>query len=143
MESRSPILHSVPDLDSLDRLAVAFVEGLSVRDVVCLSGPLGAGKTTFVRSCVRAMGYEEVVKSPTFNIIQTFETVLPVLHADLYRLASATGFGLEDLFETHVSFIEWPDRLAGMLDPDEVYWVEIEFAEIGRTVTVTPPFEGR
>lgn len=143
MESQSPTSHNVPDLEALDRLAASFVEGLRLPDVVCLSGPLGAGKTTFVRACLRALGYSAAVKSPTFNLIQTFDTTPPVLHADLYRLANATGFGLEELLETHLSFVEWPDRLAGMLDPDEVYWVEIDFAGEGRTFRITPPFEPR
>src|SRR4051812_35400044 len=78
-------------------------------DVILLSGELGAGKTTLVRGYLEGLGHKETVRSPTFNLIQLFETNPPVLHADLYRLKSYVGLGLEDYLETHVCFVEWPD----------------------------------
>jgi tRNA threonylcarbamoyladenosine biosynthesis protein TsaE len=124
-----------------DLLPVAkeLLAELKLGDVVCLDGPLGAGKTTFVRTALGALGFLDSVRSPTFNILQTFETEPPVLHADLYRLANAEGFGLEDLLPDYISFIEWPDRLQGLIDPDSVYWVEISFTDTGRQLRITRP----
>ena len=63
-----------------------------------------------------------------------------MLHADLYRLTSAEGLGLEDYFDTHLCLIEWPDRLGALL-PGQVLRVKIEFGEgeSQRVVTLTLP----
>lgn len=108
-------------------------------DVVLLSGPLGAGKTTFVRGYVEGLGHEEPVRSPTFNLVQVFGTEPPVMHADLYRVQSAEGIGLEDYLDTHVCFIEWPDRAGSFFREGECWKVEIRFAEGGREVEVSRP----
>lgn len=107
-------------------------------DIVLLKGELGAGKTTFVRGVVESLGVADPVKSPTFNLIQLFETRPPVMHADLYRLKSADGVGIEEYFEDHLSLIEWPDRL-GDLTPEEAWTIAIEFEGDGRRVQISAP----
>jgi tRNA threonylcarbamoyladenosine biosynthesis protein TsaE len=84
-------------------------------DVVLVSGDLGAGKTTFVRGAMRALGVTEPVTSPTFVIGVTYEGAAgPVAHLDLYRLH---GLGDEDpgLLDPYfgpdtVTFVEWPEQ---------------------------------
>lgn len=129
----------------LAQLAEKLLPQWNVGDIVALQGPLGAGKTTFVRACLRACGYEGAVRSPTFNLIQTFATTPPILHSDLYRVKSAAGLGLEDEFADHLTFIEWPDRMADLIPAEECWWVQIEFGQTAeaRIVTVTPPVPGR
>jgi tRNA threonylcarbamoyladenosine biosynthesis protein TsaE len=105
-------------------------------DVVFLSGPLGSGKTTLVRGLLESLGVTDPVRSPTYNLIQIFDTQPAVLHADLYRVKSHMGIGLEDYLESHLCLIEWPDRAAGLVRPDEAWHVDIEFAPVGRVVTV-------
>lgn len=112
-------------------LAEKFVAG----DVVLLSGELGAGKTTLVRGILSGLGWKGEVRSPTFNLIQTYETAPPVLHADLYRLKSADGLGLEEESEGRLCLIEWPDRLGAVLAG--TWQVEITFAGNGRNVSVS------
>ena len=112
---------------------------LSVGDVVLLDGPLGAGKTTLVRGLVEALGFDHAVRSPTFNLIQTFETVPPVMHADLYRVASYQGIGMEEYLESHVCLIEWPDRAVGLIDPALCWLVHVDFADSGRAISIEPP----
>lgn len=104
-----------------------------------LKGELGAGKTTLVRGVLEGLGFDGPVRSPTFNLIQTFDTKPPVMHADLYRLKSAIGVGLEDYLDTHLCLVEWPDRLGGLIDPDSAWQVEIEFEANGRLVRIIPP----
>ena len=108
-------------------------------DTILLAGVLGAGKTTFVRGFVEALGWRGAVRSPTFNLIQTFDTKPPVMHADLYRLKSATGLGIEDYLDDHVCLIEWPDRLAGLVDPTRCFRVSMEFHNSGRMINITEP----
>lgn len=122
-------------------LGAALGREFAPGDVVFLEGDLGAGKTTLVRGLLEGLGHTGAVRSPTFNLLQTFETKPPVLHADLYRVQGAEGIGLEDYFETHVSLIEWPDRAHGLIDPAEAWRVRIDFVPEGRTVEVRRPLE--
>lgn len=87
--------------------------------VILLVGGLGAGKSTFARAFIQALaspGAAFEIPSPTFTLIQTYdETRIPVTHADLYRLTSASELdelGLEDLLPSHIILVEWPERLA-------------------------------
>ena len=88
--------------------------------IVLLRGALGAGKSVFARSFIRALappGDLFDIPSPTFTLVQTYdETRIPVAHVDLYRLAAAAEaeeLGLEDLVRDHILLIEWPERLDG------------------------------
>src|SRR5258708_7628186 len=80
---------ALPDLDAPPRLGAGVARGLGVGDCVALWGELGAGKTTLARAILRALGVEEDVPSPTFTIVQSYETPrLAVSHYDLYRIKS-------------------------------------------------------
>jgi tRNA threonylcarbamoyladenosine biosynthesis protein TsaE len=124
-------------------LGAQLARKLKAGDVVLLSGELGAGKTTLVRGLVEDLGHTGAVRSPTFNLIQTFDTNPPVMHADLYRVKSYRGIGLEDYLSTHVCLIEWPDRAIGLIDFEDCWRVELSFAPTGRDAIVTPPQKPR
>ncbi len=102
--------------------------------LVLLIGELGAGKTTLVRGVLEGLGHVGAVRSPTFNLIQTYATDPPVMHADLYRLQAATGLGLEEYLDDHLCLIEWPDRLGDAFDLSEAVTVQIDFEGEGRLV---------
>ncbi|HTQ11225.1 MAG TPA: tRNA (adenosine(37)-N6)-threonylcarbamoyltransferase complex ATPase subunit type 1 TsaE [Fimbriimonadaceae bacterium] len=108
-------------------------------DAVLLEGPLGAGKTTLVRGLLESLGVTAPVRSPTYNLLQVFDTDPPVLHADLYRAKTYLGIGLEDYLETHLCLIEWPDRAMGLLVEGRAWLVRIDFTPTGRTVDITEP----
>lgn len=97
---------------------------LCAGDVLALSGDLGAGKTHLVQGIARALGAEERVTSPTFNLLLVHPGPLPLYHFDLYRLESEDD--LEDIafYETlesdGVSAIEWGDRFPASLPPDHL-----------------------
>lgn len=107
--------------------------------VVFLSGELGAGKTTLVRGMLGELGVHEGVRSPTFTLMQVYETQPPVLHVDLYRVKSYLGLGLEDYLDSHLVLIEWPDRAAGLIPEHEAWHIGIEFKEPGRRVRLQAP----
>ena len=114
---------------------------LAAGDVVLLSGELGTGKTTLIRGILEGLGHHGSVRSPTFNLIQTFATAPPVMHADLYRVRSYAGTGIEDYLETHLCLVEWPDRLGDLVDPASCWRVTIDFVPEGRSIGVLRPGE--
>jgi hypothetical protein len=115
---------TVPNEAALHRLAVDIALALAPGDLVTLSGDLGAGKTTFARALIRHLADDPAIEvpSPTFTLMQSYDLPrFPVVHADLYRLTDSTELaelGLDDLPETTVVLLEWPDRAAGWLPPD-------------------------
>ncbi len=89
---------------------------LRVGDVVLIDGPLGAGKTAFVRGIAEGLGADPSdVSSPTFTILQQYAGTSTLYHADLYRLtpAEAADIGLEETGLDGVLAVEWPDRWNG------------------------------
>jgi tRNA threonylcarbamoyladenosine biosynthesis protein TsaE len=103
-------------------LAIALASHAEIGDVIGLSGPLGAGKTSFARAFIQTLAGPLEVPSPTFTLVQTYETESgSIWHFDLYRLAApddAFELGIEDAFAEAISLIEWPERLAHLMPPD-------------------------
>ncbi len=112
--SRELITESPEETEAAaERLAGRLRRG----DLLLLTGPLGAGKTTFVRGLARGLGVAGLVQSPTFQLLRTHPGDLPLAHVDLYRLEAAAelaDLGLEDHLEAGVVVIEWGDRLEGL-----------------------------
>lgn len=98
-----------------EALAAQLASSLQLGDVVLISGELGAGKTTFVRGAVRALGVQVPVTSPTFTIARRYEDGrLPISHLDLFRLAGLEAEEPElladELGGDRVAFVEWPEQ---------------------------------
>lgn len=99
--------------------------------VIALIGPLGAGKTHFVRAVAEGLGIRNplAVTSPTFVLIQEYPARLPIFHFDAYRLSGPREFldlGVEEYYTAGgVCLIEWADRVAAAL-PDDYLRIEIE-----------------
>jgi tRNA threonylcarbamoyladenosine biosynthesis protein TsaE len=105
-----------------------------------LAGPLGAGKTTFARALLRALGAGERVKSPTYTLIETYALAdLTAQHLDLYRIAAPEELewlGLRDLADGAVLWlVEWPERGAGAI-PEPDLTVSLAHAASGRDVAL-------
>ena len=98
-----------------ERAGAALAARLRPGDVVLVSGELGAGKTTFVRGALRALGVTEPVTSPTFVVGTLYDGAHgPLAHLDLYRLAGLRDEdpGLLDPYfgPDVITFVEWPER---------------------------------
>lgn len=122
-------------------LAADLAKGWRAGDVVLLSGPLGAGKTTFCRCVLASLGWRGIVRSPTFTLVNLYETEPAAAHVDLYRVEAAVGLGLEEVLDERLCLIEWPDRLQGLVDVRRCWRIAIEFgtSDDERLVEVLPP----
>ena len=99
----------------LDGFTKEYLLDLPVPSVVGFQGSLGAGKTTIIKNIIGNLGIEEIVTSPTFNIVKSYRNEdLDVYHVDLYRISSIHEFNDLDLplfKENTLFFIEWSDLL--------------------------------
>ena len=105
-------------------------QALEVGEVVALSGPLGAGKTTLSQGLARGLGVQDqAVRSPTFTLCNEYVGRLPVQHYDFYRLGGlddAEDLDLRDrLGGGAVSIVEWADRFTELLPPDTI-WIFLD-----------------
>jgi tRNA threonylcarbamoyladenosine biosynthesis protein TsaE len=135
---------SLPTRRDTRRLGRALAGALAPGDAIILSGPLGAGKTFFVRGLCRALGLpeHEPVQSPTFNLVRELATKPRVIHADLYRLGSleeAEQLGLlEQRDAGAVLLAEWAERFPEALGPD-CLTLHIELGPRRATLTASGP----
>lgn len=111
------------DLAATEALAARLAALARPGDAILLSGPLGAGKSAFARAFLRAAAADPAldVPSPTFTLVQAYETRIGTIHHfDLWRLSDASA--LEELdwdsARDGIVLVEWPDRL-GFLTPDD------------------------
>lgn len=118
-------------------------------DVITLSGPLSAGKTTLVRGLLAALGHKGEVPSPSFAIVQPYDELSPpIWHVDLYRIELASDvdeLGVEDVGEDGVLIIEWPEH-AGRGAWPHALALSLEATDDGsRSLTAQVPsaWEGR
>lgn len=99
--------------EDTEALGAALAPALEPGDVVCLEGPLGAGKTRFVAGLARGLAAASRVRSPTFTLVHVYPGRLPLTHVDLYRLDApeVDGLGLEEALEEGALVVEWGERL--------------------------------
>ena len=109
--------------------------------IICLTGDLGSGKTVFVKAFANALGIDEDITSPTFNIIKEYFTgELPLYHMDVYRIDDAEeDLGIEDYFDKGgITIIEWADMVKNRL-PDERLDIKIKVIDENTRILVLIP----
>ena len=132
----------VTTLHDLKAPAIYLADLLYDHKIVALEGQMGAGKTTFVQNVLKSIGVEELEGSPTYSLINEYQSTLlgKVYHLDLYRLNSIEevyDIGIEELlYQNVVCFIEWPEKMQEML-PDNTIWVYLRVEEdLSRIITI-------
>ncbi|MEM7739633.1 MAG: tRNA (adenosine(37)-N6)-threonylcarbamoyltransferase complex ATPase subunit type 1 TsaE [Pseudomonadota bacterium] len=140
----SLVLRLCPTVKQTEVLGAHLGHQLRAGDCVTFTGVLGAGKTTLVRSLIRARAGAVIdVPSPTFALVETYEFETPIFHVDLYRLenpAEVLELGLDDMMGDGITLIEWPDRADDLL-PFERLDVTISEAGEGREIVMRPKGE--
>ena len=135
---------ALPDAEATTALGQAIAPLLTTGDSLLLYGPLGMGKSTLARGLIRALTTpDEDVPSPTFTLVQFYDSDPPVAHFDLYRLTrpeEAFEIGLDEALDDGCAVIEWPERLGEdpgrFLGPDRLA-IEISEQGEGRLATVS------
>ncbi len=131
----------VPDPDAMHALGMRLGAALRAGDLVVLTGPLGAGKTTLTAGLGEGLGVRAPVTSPTFVLARTHPSLVggpPLVHVDAYRLGSAAELDDLDLdYEHAVVVVEWGEGLLGGVS-DSLLEVLITPLRRGDDVAVTP-----
>ncbi len=131
----------LPDEAATQALAEKLAARAQPGDVLLLSGPLGAGKTSLCRAFIRALTENpaQEVPSPSFTLLQTYECrKASIWHYDLWRLEdhlSLEELGWDEALE-HIVLVEWPERL-GPLTPAHALWLTFSYATPGRAVELS------
>ena len=117
-------------------LAAQFARLLSAPLVLGFSGDLGAGKTTFIRAMLQALGIRGAIKSPTYSLVESYVIRdMQIHHFDLYRIQEDTELeyiGFRDYFTTEsVCCIEWPERMLSDVDLIDIHVTMVQ-TDIGR-----------
>lgn len=121
-------------LEETRQLSVSFGKSLKEGDIVCFSGDLGAGKTTFIKGVAEGVGgvSSEFVNSPTFSYLNIYKANITIYHFDLYRLRDADEFlsmGFDEyLFADGIACIEWSEKIADLI-PDDA--IRVDLAHLG------------
>lgn len=137
----------ISSLEQIEDVAHQFMGEMGDYTVYAFYGEMGAGKTTFINALCKQLGVEtDITSSPSFAIINEYRsdtTAELIYHFDCYRLeneAEAQDIGAEDYFDCGaLCFIEWPERIEGLL-PDDTVRVDITVNDDdSRTVKMTLP----
>lgn len=116
----------IESLQDIERAARQFVEAMGDRKVFAFYGPMGVGKTTFIKAICKELQVDDVITSPTFAIVNEYQTRqgLPVFHFDFYRIRKIEevfDMGYEDyLYSGALCLIEWPELAEDILPADTV-----------------------
>ncbi|MDO5488706.1 MAG: tRNA (adenosine(37)-N6)-threonylcarbamoyltransferase complex ATPase subunit type 1 TsaE [Bacteroidaceae bacterium] len=132
-------------INSLDGIADAarqFVDAMGENKVFAMFGPMGVGKTTFIKAVCEVLGVQDTITSPTFAIVNEYWTDSgeQIFHFDFYRIRKveeAYDMGYEDyIYSGAVCFLEWPELIEELL-PDDAVRVTLTEEEDGtRTITI-------
>ena len=126
-DARQPVEQVLPTVEDTEALGQRVAALLRAGDLLVLSGPLGAGKTAFVRGLGAGLGVTGRVTSPTFVLARVHRGPLPLLHVDAYRMRDAGAVSLDDLdledgLSDGVVAVEWGEGLVeGLTDS----WLEV------------------
>lgn len=132
----------IKSLDGIADAARQFVDAMGENKVFAMFGPMGVGKTTFVKAVCEILGVEDTITSPTFAIVNEYRTNTgdQIFHFDFYRIRKVEevyDMGYEDyVYSGAVCFLEWPELIEELLPEDAVRVTLSEEGDGTRTITL-------
>ena len=125
MKSDSVLERYLPNETTTLMLGAECAVTLAAGQLIFLRGPLGAGKTTFVRGLLRALGHSGPVRSPTYTLVEDYAVGQFILHHfDLYRLGDPEELeymGIRDFFDGQaINLVEWPEHGVNLLPAPDI-----------------------
>jgi tRNA threonylcarbamoyladenosine biosynthesis protein TsaE len=132
----------IKSLDGIADAARQFVDAMGENKVFAMFGPMGVGKTTFVKAVCEILGVEDTITSPTFSIVNEYRTNTgdQIFHFDFYRIRKVEevyDMGYEDyVYSGAVCFLEWPELIEELLPEDAVRVTLSEEEDGTRTITL-------
>ena len=132
----------IKSLDGIADAARQFVDAMGENKVFAMFGPMGVGKTTFVKAVCEILGVEATITSPTFAIVNEYRTNTgdQIFHFDFYRIRKVEevyDMGYEDyVYSGAVCFLEWPELIEELLPEDAVRVTLSEEEDGTRTITL-------
>ena len=129
----SASLYNVDPYDQFQKLASEFASHLSEKQLILLTGPLGIGKSEWVRLSLKTLGYDQEIPSPTFVLHQMYSwNGKRVDHIDLYRIEKEDeleSFGFFELFlrDKGIIFVEWADKISNHVWPTDWDCTRLDF----------------
>ena len=109
-----------------------FSKGASIGNIYCLNGEIGSGKTTFMKGVLKGFNYKGIVTSPTFTLINEYDSSPSVIHIDCYRednIDRWISLGILEYFQSDkIIFIEWPNIIKKIL-PDNIFNIDFNVVE--------------
>lgn len=132
----------IKSLDGIADAARQFVDAMGENKVFAMFGPMGVGKTTFVKAVCEILGVEDTITSPTFAIVNEYRTNTgdQIFHFDFYRIRKMEevyDMGYEDyVYSGAVCFLEWPELIEELLPEDAVRVTLSEEEDGTRTITL-------
>jgi tRNA threonylcarbamoyladenosine biosynthesis protein TsaE len=133
------VANSLVDTENFGKVLGEMLEGGMI---VCLTGHLGAGKTTLSKTLIASLGVTDDVTSPTYTIVNEYDNDPRVFHFDVYRICDIDEFyeiGYEDYFNQNaVCIIEWANIVEEVI-PEDAIWIDIKYCQGDgcRELTVT------
>lgn len=140
----------IPSLNEIQKSAEEFLKLIGTRKIIAFNGQMAAGKTTFIKALCKQLGVHENTTSPTFALVNEYETSpkqslsggeMPasqtIFHFDLYRIEhpeELLDIGFEDyIYSNNFCFIEWAE-IARQFLPDDTLWVTLSIGKNGQRV---------
>ena len=122
-----------------DHAKALWQQVVAQHGLIFLSGPLGAGKSTWVRALLRASGVEGHIVSPTYTLLEPYSNGNQAfLHCDFYRLESGEAcfdLGIDAYLQDHIICIEWPEQVAPYL-PRPDLWCHLDITDKGHSMRI-------
>lgn len=120
--------------------AAKAAKAINAPCIIFLNGELGAGKTTFARGFLQAKGIKDHIKSPTYALVESYETENTIIHhCDFYRIQNPqelSYLGMEDYFKGSICLIEWPAKAESLLPKPDIE-LSLIYQEVGRLLTIS------